>query len=40
MIVVDGKELTWEEFGKTMMVYEGFQFVLKFVDPSDDMYEV
>lgn len=40
LIVVDGKELTWEEFGKTMMVYEGFQFVLKFVDPSDDMYEV
>ena len=40
LIVVDGKELKWEEFGKTMMTHEGFQFVLKFVDPSDDMYEI
>lgn len=40
LIIVDGREVTWEEFGRIMMTYEGFQFVLKFVDPSDDMYEV
>jgi len=39
LIVVDGKDLTWTEFGKTIMTYEGFQFVMRFVDPSDDMYE-
>jgi hypothetical protein len=40
LIIVDGKGLTWTELGKTMMTHEGFQFVMKFVDPSDDMYEI
>jgi len=40
LIVVDGYELTWDEFAKTMLVYEGFQFILKFIDPSDDVYKV
>lgn len=35
LIVVDGKELTWAEFGKTLLTYEGFQFELKFMDPAD-----
>lgn len=39
LILVDGHELTWEEFGKAMLVYEGFQFVLRFVDSSDDVME-
>lgn len=39
LIIVDGREVTWEEFGRTMMMYEGFQFVLKFVDPTDDVFE-
>ena len=34
LVVVDGRELTWREFGRTMLTHEGFQFVLKFVDPT------
>jgi hypothetical protein len=34
LIVVDGKELTWLEFGRTVLTHEGFHFVLKFVDPT------
>jgi hypothetical protein len=34
MILVDDKELTWQEFGKTMLTHEGFHFVLQFVDPT------
>jgi hypothetical protein len=40
LVLVDGNEITWEEFGKTMLVHEGFQFVLKFVDPTDDVMEI
>ncbi|GAB4543835.1 MAG: hypothetical protein Fur0020_13310 [Thermodesulfovibrionia bacterium] len=32
LIVVNGKELTWKEFGKTVLTHDGFRFVLKFVD--------
>jgi hypothetical protein len=39
LVVVDGRELSWEEFGRVMKSYEGFQFVLKFVDPTDDVFE-
>lgn len=40
LIIVDGKEVAWEEFGRIMMTYEGFQFILKFVDPADDVFEL
>lgn len=40
LIVVDGKELTWEAFAKAMLVYEGFQFFLKFIDPTEDVYDI
>lgn len=33
LIVVDGKELTWREFGRTLLTHEGFKFILKFIDP-------
>jgi hypothetical protein len=37
LIIIDGKELTWEQFGKTMLVQEGFQFRLSFVDITEDI---
>lgn len=29
LIVVDGKEYTWKEFGEMLMTYEGFKFKLE-----------
>lgn len=34
LIVVDGKPLTWQEFGRTLLTHEGFQFELKFIEPT------
>jgi hypothetical protein len=34
--VIDGKELSWEEFGRMLMTYEGFQFKLAILDRSDE----
>ena len=35
-LVIDGKELSWEEFGRMLMTYEGFQFKLAILDRSDE----
>jgi hypothetical protein len=32
-----GKPFTWEEFGRMLMTYEGFQFKLKMYDVTDDV---
>lgn len=40
VICIDGKELSWEEFGKLMLVYERSQFVLEFFDLSEDIYQI
>lgn len=37
VIVVDGKPYTWEQIGKMMNTYEGFQFELKIRDLFDDI---
>ncbi len=37
MVVVDGKEYTWEEFGKCLSSYTGFKFRLECFDMVDDM---
>jgi len=37
LIIIDGQELTWEQFGQTMLVYEGFQFGLDFVDITEEV---
>ncbi|MFH2058585.1 MAG: hypothetical protein ABIJ59_06765 [Pseudomonadota bacterium] len=37
MIVIDGKEISWEEFGQMLMTYEGFNFKLQIFDQSDEM---
>lgn len=34
VIVVDGKELTLREFGRTLLTHEGSLFELKFIDPT------
>ncbi|WP_017379308.1 DUF7713 domain-containing protein [Paenisporosarcina sp. TG-14] len=36
-LVVDGKSYTWDEIGKMVMVYEGFQIKLETLDPSDEI---
>ena len=36
MLVIDGKEVSWEELGRMLMTYEGFQFRLEIFDRSDE----
>ena len=36
-VVVDGRTLSWEEFGGTLGAYEGRQFRLVMGDPADDL---
>jgi len=37
MLVIDGRDVSWEEVGRMMMTFEGFQFKLEIVDKSDDL---
>ena len=37
LLVIDGREVTWEQFGKMLMSYEGWQFRLEIKDPSDEV---
>lgn len=36
LVVIDGKEYTWEELGEMLMSFEGWNFKLKIFDASDD----
>lgn len=36
LIVVDGREISWEEFGRMLMTFEGWQIKLEILDPSDE----
>ena len=36
LLVIDGKEVTWEEFGQILMTFEGSQFKLELFDRSDE----
>jgi len=36
-LVIDGKEFSWEELGRMLMSYEGFQFQLKIYDKCDEI---
>ena len=36
LIVVDGQEISWEDFGRMLMTFEGWQFKLEIFDPSED----
>jgi hypothetical protein len=35
-LVIDGKSVSWEKFGRILMTYEGFQFKLEIYDRSEE----
>ncbi len=37
-LVIDGREVTWDQFREILNCYEGWQFRLEVLDPSDDPY--
>ncbi len=37
MLVIDGKEISWKEFGHMLMTFEGFNFKLQIFDQSDEI---
>ena len=36
LLVIDGREVTWEQFGRMLMTFEGWQFKLELLDRSDE----
>jgi hypothetical protein len=36
MLVIDGREISWQQFGRMMMGFEGWQFKLEIRDRSED----
>jgi len=36
IVIIDGKPFTWDEFGRMITSYEGWQFRLKIVDKTDE----
>lgn len=37
MLIIDGKDITWDEFGQMFMSYEGWQFKLEIRDKSEEL---
>ena len=37
LLVIDGKEISWEQFGRMLMTFEGFQFKLEIRDRSEEV---
>jgi hypothetical protein len=37
MLVIDGREVTWDQFGEMLMTFEGWQFKLEIEDPSEEV---
>ena len=37
IVIVDGRELTWERFGQMMAEFEGWQFKMEILDRSDEI---
>jgi hypothetical protein len=37
LLVIDGRPVDWEELGEKLMCFEGWQFRLEMVDPSDEV---
>lgn len=37
LLIIDGREVSWEQFGHMLMTFEGFQFRMEIVDRSDEM---
>lgn len=36
LLVIDGREISWDQFGRMLMAFEGWQFKLEVVDRSDE----
>jgi hypothetical protein len=36
-LVIDGQEVSWEQFGRMVMTYEGWQFRMEFIDRSEEL---
>jgi hypothetical protein len=37
LLVIDGREIDWEQFGRMLMTYEGWQFKLTIADKSEEL---
>ncbi|HOX69549.1 MAG TPA: hypothetical protein PKV56_16970 [Burkholderiaceae bacterium] len=37
MVVIDGREISWEQFGRMVATFEGWQFRLEFRDRSEEV---
>ena len=37
LLVIDGREITWDEMGRMLMSFEGWQFKLTIADKSDEL---
>jgi len=37
VMIIDGREISWDKFGQMLMSYEGWQFRLDFCDRSDEL---
>jgi hypothetical protein len=37
LLVIDGKEISWDEFGRMVMAFEGWQFRMEIKDRSEDI---
>lgn len=37
MVIIDGKEISWDDFGQALMSYEGFNFKMQIFDRSEEM---
>jgi hypothetical protein len=36
MLVIDGQQISWEQFGRMLMAFEGWQFKLEMLDRSQE----
>ena len=37
LLIIDGRQITWEEFGRMVMTFEGWQFKLEIRDKSEEV---
>jgi hypothetical protein len=37
LLIIDGKEITWNEFGRMLMSFEGWQFKMEVADKSEEL---
>jgi hypothetical protein len=35
-VIIDGRRVEWNDFGTILMAFEGWQFRLELLDPSDE----